>query len=477
MNVVDREQLAPLDAVENERERIDARTKGASTAVVWEDMSAQSVYRTRWLAWTVIAVGFAGSLAAAVQRGGAVELFLAAVLGMIILISGVFPRIAAAGITAARLLPSEETRDGGTIEVRLTVKRSFFVPFVWMAVHDAASNECSASRRVVRYSAVLRPTLKCGSESVYMLHKLHRGRHSFEYADLTVGDWLGLTAVHKRLLCRSAFVVLPGLPESDALESWRAGSAPVGETNTRLLGASRDRRGEAAREEIAAAVRAAGIGPESRPYREGDSLRHLDWRSAAKGRGLQTKLFSLEQPCQTFIVFDTNGSAYAQDDRLFDACAGWAAFAVKQAAIGSAVTLLTEQAAAAERAFAVEERSGSVSDMLRRLAMLRADGKGSLAFQLMKSGQTLERGGTMLVFTADWRGGRSWGELAGYAAERGCRLELFIVTRSSVLSFAMREQQKWLESGGIKVTWLDVPADMSELPYAEEGGAAHDYAQ
>lgn len=50
------------------------------------------------------------------------------------------------------------------------------------------------------------------------------------------------------------------------------------------------------------------------------------------------------------------------------------------------------------------------------------------------------------------------------------------MTRSTVPTFAMREQQKWLESGGVKVTWLPVPASMNILPYAEEGGEFYELA-
>lgn len=456
------------------------------------------VYRTRWLTWSAIAIGWAFGLAAVLLRGGAVEWFLTSVLSMIIVISGIAPAFAAASLTAVRVLTRQETQEGGQIKVQLTLKRSFTVPLVWLALRDEAVNESSAANQRISYRTVFAPQLRKEATIHYTLNKLRRGRHPFGPVSVTIGDWLGLTAIHKRLKCEAEFVVLPGLPQAELMDvAERVGGYAASMPNSSPAGVSLDHRGEEGREEIAAAVRAAGIGPDSRPYREGDSLRHLDWRSAAKGRSLQTKIFPLEQPTQTFIAVDTAASAYERDDRLFDACIGWASHAVRQAAaLGSAVTLLAGQGAAAVtqaethrgsqqeakeqfrmmHSFINGDHHANLSAMLHEMALLRADGKEAMAGSLADGSNRLMRGGTILVFTADWRGGRSWGELAGFAAERGCRLELFIVTRSSVPTFAMREQQKWLESGGVKVTWLHVPAGMNVLPYAEEGGDVHDYA-
>lgn len=460
-------------------QKADAEQAGERTSSMHEEPAAAYLYRTRWLAWVVIAAGWAGCLAAVLLRGGAVEWFMMAVLTMIIVVSGIAPVMAASGLSAMRVLPQEETREGGQLAIRLTLRRSWLVPFVWLAVHDETVNESSPENHAISVRTVFTPLLRKEMTFFYTLHKLRRGRHPFGHISVTVGDWLGLSAIQKRFECKAEFVVLPGLPQADSAvyQSERAGGAAAPAAPSLLAGEAREHRGDAGRAEIEAAVRAAGIGPESRPYREGDSLRHLDWRSAAKGRSLQTKVHRLEQPVKTIIAVDTLASAYERDDRLFDACIGWAALAVSNAAsFGSAVTLLLGQGQAALQSSFDGGKQSSLSGMLHAMALLRADGKGSLAGSLVNGAGPLTRGGTILIFTADWRGGRSWGELAGYAAEQGCRLELFIVTRSSVPSFAMREQQKWLESGGVKVTWLHVPAGMDALPYAEEGGAVDELA-
>ena len=469
------QQAEEWQAGSGQRTAAEQRKKEEQAVLKQEELAGE--YRTRWLAWGIIGLGWAGSIAAVVLRGGAVEWFMTAVLSMIIVMSGLAPVIGAAGLSAVRALPRDETREGGRLEVRLSLRRSYLVPFVWMAVHEQTMNESSTSNHEISARAVFTPLLRKETTFLYTLHNLRRGRHPFEHVSVTVGDWLGLTAIHKRIETKAEFVVLPGLPQTDILFKSDRSIGAAYAAPSLLSGKASDPRAEAGREEIEAAVRAAGIGPDSRPYREGDSLRHLDWRSAAKGRGLQTKIHAQEQPVRTVIAVDTLASAYDGDDRLFDACVGWAALAVSQAAsFGTAITLLLGQGQAALPPSMEGDAQSSLPGMLHAMALLRADGRGSLAGSLVKAPNTLTCGGTILVFTADWRGGRNWGELAGYAAEQGNRLELFIVTRAGRPTFAMREQQKWLESGGVKLTWLHVPAGMDAPPYAEEGGAAHEFA-
>ncbi|WP_162341349.1 DUF58 domain-containing protein [Paenibacillus paridis] len=445
------------------------------TAYAGQD-GGHGIYRTRWLAWGLLGAGWAGSVAAVLLRGGAVEWFMAAVLSMIVIVSCAAPMLAAVGLTAVRELSHETTREGGTIAVRLTLRRSLLIPFVWIALSDETVNQSSPARQGLSLQYVFMPIFRKEMTVQYAFYQLQRGLHPFEHVSVTVGDWLGLTAIRKQLSCKAEFVVLPGLPQADQIKPEQLGGSAPHAVRSRAIGEARDPRGEAGREEIEAAVRAAGWGPELRPYREGDSLRHLDWRSAAKGRGLQTKWHALAQPVRTYIAVDTLASAYDQDNRLFDACIGWAAMALAQAAsLGHGVTLLLGQEQAALESTEAESAS-RLPGMLHAMALLRPEGRGSLSGSLSKSSGAFSRGSTILVFTADWRGGRSWGELAGYAAEQGCRLELFIVTRSSMPTFAMREQQKWLESGGVKLTWLHVPASMDALPYAEEGGDFHELA-
>lgn len=110
------------------------------------------------------------------------------------------------------------------------------------------------------------------------------------------------------------------------------------------------------------------------------------------------------------------------------------------------------------------------------MSRAKCDGGESIAALLLHEEQLMERGGAILAFTGDWRSGKQWGDLSAYAASKSCRLDLFIAVQNAVPTYAMREQQKWLESSGVKVTWLPIPAGMNELPFAVEGGEQHVYA-
>lgn len=83
----------------------------------------------------------------------------------------------------------------------------------------------------------------------------------------------------------------------------------------------------------------------------------------------------------------------------------------------------------------------------------------------------MRQGGLFHVYTADWQDGQGWMQLAAYAADYGCRLELHVVTKQSVLTYAMREQQRLLETCGIRMTWLPFPERMSEKAFAAITGA------
>ncbi|WP_337103691.1 DUF58 domain-containing protein [Paenibacillus sp. YIM B09110] len=452
-----------------------------SDAIIDEDeIISIRAYRTKWWLWCLIAVGWGCSVAAVMIRGGAVEWFMAAVLTMISLISGLMPALAAAGLSAVRSVDGVMLRDGGEAGVRLSIARRAAIPFIWVAVREEIANAYTMKESRVVYGAVFIPLMEKDKELAYKLRRLRRGSHSFAPMSVTVGDWLGLTAITKQVDCHSeAITVLPALPALEQIdEADRAAQKAAEGSEAVYTGTGRD-SGANAREDRTAIAKTAGIGPDSRPYRAGDSLRHMDWRSAARGRGLQTKLHSQETPVGTCIVLDTCAAGYDGNDRLFDACAGWAALAAEQTAVtGAQVTLLMQHGAGVSAVRSGLEGDGltRVSELLLAMSRAKCDSGESIAALLLLEEQLIERDGAMLAFTGDWRSGKQWGDLAAYAASKSCRLELFIAVQSAVPTFAMREQQKWLESSGVKVTWLHIPAVMNELPFAEEGGELHVYA-
>lgn len=451
------------------------------------------VYRTRWAAWSFIIAGIGCSLWAVLLRGGAVEWFLLAVLCGILLISGAAPALAAAGIAIARSLPEYKLLDGGNAEVRVTLRRALPVPFTWLALQDEAVNESAIHGGATSFRTVLVPMSRSEMAVTYTLRQLGRGLYRFSPLSITVGDWLGLTAIHLRPSVQGEFIVLPAVaPTEESQDAMPGPGKPVAGSKRHSQAA--DIEGAAGVRDQPAAVMLPGLGPDTRPYREGDSLRHLDFRAAARGRGLHTKTHAPEQAAETVIVIDNRASAYGEDDRLFDACVGWASYTAQRAADdGSAATLVAGDWSYTLPASHESEYRLRLSELQRQLALLRADGHARQLGGVRQSDLLQDnaderldstvrncaaecRGGALRIFTGDWQSGQRWSELAAYASETGCPMELLVVSRNAVPSFAMREQQKALKRSKLKVTWLYVAPGKNKLPYAVEGVDAHAYA-
>ena len=67
----------------------------------------------------------------------------------------------------------------------------------------------------------------------------------------------------------------------------------------------------------------------TRRYREGDSPRRVDWRSAAKGRELRTKLDEEETVREAVVLLDLFMPGRGGSDALLDRCASAALKAVR----------------------------------------------------------------------------------------------------------------------------------------------------
>lgn len=443
-------------------------------------------YRTRWVAWLIIAIGWSVSLAAVLTKGGAVEMYMLIVLSFLPIISIVLPVLSVIGLSISRTIQVQQVKDGGKADVQLTIKRSAAMPFAWLAVHDGMENTSSKEKTRLDYRYIVMPLFQKEVQINYSMLAVRRGEHQFDQVTVTVGDWLGLTAIHRKLACPGVLLALPALPEEIGKRTGRLHGAIAEQISGDSSSAYISDSGEISESVVDKLIQQSGIGPDSRPYREGDSLRHINWRAAAKGRGMFTKQHMLEQPAEVIVIADTFGAAYSQDGRLFDACLGWTARAIERAASeGSEVRLITATAGAAKQSKKDNEakakssrkenaRRGSLSQQtkahLERLAKLTLTSTAVTAENLRSELGGLKPGGMIHVFTADWKNGQSWTQLAAYAAEQGCRLELHLVTKQLVLTYAMREQQRQLEQAGIVLNWLAYPEQMNQQPQVVEGG-------
>ncbi|MUT65598.1 DUF58 domain-containing protein [Paenibacillus sp. NEAU-GSW1] len=437
---------------------------GATDAAIHE-----KPYRTRWFAWTFLASAWCASFAAMLTRGGEVEAFLVALLSCVIAISAIGPYAAVAGLSVERSLSATQVRDGDSAMIRVTVRRSAAMPFSWIAVRDGLMNAHASSDKEARvaFRYIAAPLFRKQFTFEYTVNKLQRGEHRFDLVAVTVGDWLGLTAITRKLSCEGVLLALPALPETVELRGRDQAAGGVLTDRGASHASIASKEGEAADASAARMPLNAGIGPDNRPYREGDSLRHIDWRAAAKGRGLYTKQHAAEKPAELAIMVDASSAAYSGDGRLFDACAAWAAQAIDQAAAaGGSVRLLAASGAEA------------AEPLLERLAKLRLEAVELDRTAIRKELGVMRHGGVVHAYTADWHDGKGWTQLAAYASDYGCRLELHVVTKQSVLTYAMREQQRILESSGIRMTWLPFPERMSEKTYTaiagSEGGGSNE---
>lgn len=446
------------------------------------------VYRTRWGAWFIITAGWAASLAGVLTRGGAVETFMLIVLSLLPVLSIVMPLLSTIGLSVIRVIPVAKIKDGDEAVVKLTLKRSSAVPFVWLAVHDGMTNASAAEKTPLDYRYIVMPLLRKEVEISYSVLAVRRGEHQFGQVRVTVGDWLGLTAIHRRLECPGTLIAVPALPEEMGRRAGRLHGAVAEQASGDSSAAYISDSGELSEITADKLLQQAGIGPDSRPYREGDSMRHINWRAAAKGRGMFTKQHMLEQPAEIIMITDTFSAAYSHDGRLFDAALGWMARGMERAAAeGSEVRLITgateaegaaKQDKKASSSHKGEKKRGSVSGeqkkaLLERLAKLRLAKRAVSVDSLRTELGGLKPGGILHVYTADWKSGQSWTRLAAYAADHNCRVELHVVTKQSVLTYAMREQQRLLEQAGLLVNWLAYPERMNAQTQTVEGGGQH----
>lgn len=396
-------------------------------------------YITRWAAWSVIAAAFCVSAGAVVMRGGALEWFAAALLAGIGLTSGLLPAVAAIGLKAERKLGAEVAEAGQKVWAAVKVKRKWTIPFVWVAVQDEADNVTRACPSPVRFGGVTLPMTDKETSAAYPLGPFRRGLYEFGPVTVTVGDWLGLTAIRRKSGSRAELAVLPAIQDGGTAREQRLRiTADAGGEDTGGHGAD------------------PGSGAERRLYREGDSIRSIDFRTAARGLGLYTKLRpNGHVPERTVIAIDTYGKPYGADGRLFDSCIGFAlSVAVRCGKSGGAVTV-----AAGDWTYELCKGGEGVtearlSELLHLAAGLRTDDSGVKAEAFAHEETAVGQGVSVRVFTGDWQAGRRWEELADGLLEAGSSLELIAVTESAVPSFAMRERHNVLESQGIRTSWI-----------------------
>ncbi|XEC93880.1 DUF58 domain-containing protein [Paenibacillus tarimensis] len=417
----------------------------------------------RMLAWVVLGL-LLGSLAAGVwMRGGAVEWFAFIVIAGMLLLSISAPLISIRKVQVLRKLLQDSPVSGGELGVELTVRSSFIVPMVWIAVKDEAKNETNPGEKPVEYRRVVLPWFSREFTLQYVLRPLRRGELLFCAVHVTVGDMFGLITRQVSIACESRTLVLPEpIREDNQAGRWVWSSPKVNGAGRKLLSTAGENEG----------TKGTGLRPGSghdlRAYAAGDPLRCLDWRSMAKGRGWHIRTETPAAPVERIIVLDRSVSSYGNNSRLFDACVSRALWGARQSLVEGAGVLLLYDAHGKDALRSGRERPGRyLARAAVQMARLKADSgrpADEAAFNALKS---VPRGATIICVSA---GSGDWKALAQFAASRGCRLELWLTAGGKTPAYSLRERIRVWESCGCRIRLWMLPEGEVPLTEALEGG-------
>lgn len=455
-------------ARQRRREKLDGDLQGFTA-------SAEG-YRTRWIAWSLIIFSLAGCLTAAVIRGGALEWYATAVLSGITIFSGVLPYVASRGISVVRRLPADDVTAGDEAEIRVAIERRRRMPWVWISVEERAHNGTAMTPATMSFRAVALPGAASRTDVVYSVRQLRRGVYVFRDMTVTVGDWLGLTAIRRTLPISGELAVWPAPPAQswnpavhEGASKWEVEGAAAAIASLEWRGA----HGNALSNRIQASP---GLGPDSRPYREGDSWRHLDIRAAARGRGMRVKSHAPERPQAVTLWIDTSAEGYGHQDSRFEACIGKAAQEARQLA-GAGVHVRVATASWTLELNGEETSRERHRELLDLLARLRADEGREGADSAEGLHHAVVHGGeTLQLFSGDWRTVDRWLALSARSDRHDWQsggISLHLAMEGEQRTQEMRDKEKLLEAHGFRVSWIPLALADASWSSALEGAEPH----
>lgn len=327
-----------------------------------------------------------------------------------LLLCSLLPAVALQGTMVRRELWHTQIASGEPVVVRLTVRTPLLLPFVWVTVREELIAEARADATIVASRRLLLPWLRREWQMQYTLTDLPRGVYRWRPTELTAGDLLGAGERQLRVSAPGCLYVAPS--RSVSVAGRRGGSAggagSIEETSLLRLRASQ-----------------AGPGIERRPYRNGDALRHLDWRAAAKGGEWLTRLEPVETPEPLQILLDRRGERSPAGQRLLDAAAELA-LAAAEAERGRGAELLVDGRTVA--------RAGDEAGYAQlRLALaevalpMPGERCGVWAPGWLASGSGESGGRSLLILTSE---AEEWQALAAAALDSGFRAEIWEVSHA-----------------------------------------------
>lgn len=368
----------------------------------------------KWVSWPVLLGLWAFLIAGIRMRGGWSEWFVLTVLTGVMLFAVLAPQLSLRRVEASRRLSDEVLQTGETLRIELNLRMDGILPVVWVAVREEMASLTDSAAEPVIYRRVLLPWMKREFAVHYQISPVRRGEWVFRHVVLEAGDLFGLVTKKIKVSCEAKVLVLPR-PSADnsgiRLWNWGSGGAPGSFRSAQGIA----RAGISPRTGIQ-----SGTGEERRPYVYGDSLRHLDWRSVAKGRSWQVRRQEREAASHCQIVLDGSTEAYGGNGVLFDACIIRALQVYEELLRHGADTRLY---CSSTNPVELNGRGGkrNLAAAAVKLARARSDGGQSVAALIAGSVLKLPRGGSLIWITG---GLDHWEDVQQLAAVRQCRAEV-----------------------------------------------------
>ena len=313
--------------------------------------------------------------ALATMSGQSVLYHLTDVLVATVFISALLSWFSIRGISLDRTLRDDRGQVGGTVEQRLVLWSRFPLPRVWLEVVDSGTLPGYRSGRVV--------DLGLGGRRVWTSDAYCRRRGVFQIGPAWVSgsDPFGLFHVARRIGPERTVVVYPATVD---LESFNLSAG-------QFLGGDRRRSGWHQTTPFVAGVR---------EYSPGDPVRHVHWRSTARAGRLMIKEFDSEPVADVWIFLDLDARVQrgseeeSTEEYGVTIAASIAKHFLEQ---GRAVGLV---GIGAEHVIVSPDRGQrQLSKLLEQLAVVRADGRLSIAEVIASEGDRCNRNAGMVVIS------------------------------------------------------------------------------
>ena len=427
------------------------------TEPVSKVVELEARYRTRYVAWAGILLLWLATLVSIILRGAAPEWLLFTALSSVILSSGLFPLLAAYGLSYERKI-SVSTVELGQMQVGITLVRLLPIPGVWYAVNDQLHNSSTMRGEKLKLRAGFTPLLHKTMSLTYSIKQMERGSYIAKPTMISVGDWLGLTCITLQREQAASFIVLPQYEEPEEATYVARNTSSIwmkqrsAATTEQLPMNNKSIWNRQADGELLGSHERLneGVGLATRPYASGDSYRRLDSRAAARGMGLHTKLEQRDDNAPKLcMLLDQYDLPYedSQQDQLFHSLVAWCLADIVKAAEEQNISVLSDD-------WSFEYHGEQHSDELKYLlALTRPDVALNMKERTIFFSPLLPTNGHIVVYSGAWKDSEGWLALAEAAWLKGSSLELQFVTTNRVMTYAMREQQKVLEAAGVQIVW------------------------